>query len=364
MGGPHPEENRPVNTPTGRSAGARVHPPAPPLASHRLPTHNPPATVLTIVACLTTIRVEKVTRVSCSNPGARPAPVAHGPAPMNETDRHRRLLATLALIEGAAPANAAIMTSWLLAQPAGPHVAPHFAVAVDAALQRLSWYAAGPPATFLRETTAFLEGAGVHPAEQQRLQHLTAALDPSRLGTWLMLTAHGLDGGWHMAGRAPAAAPLATLAPGTHANRFRSWLQTHELTTLRRVRRALGDPTPSLELLIDLAPLGDYRAAALQQLFVQLDTPWFGSDFVALLREEGCHDCDLLIGFAPTGVARLGVATSSPTRRLSLLVGALMDPAVHEHLARTEAALDSGEPALLLFSRAGDAWDAEFHYLL
>jgi hypothetical protein len=283
---------------------------------------------------------------------------------MNLSDLHPRLLGTLALIDGAAPADAAIMTSWLQAQPAGAHVAPRYAVAVDAALQRLSWYAAGPPNLFLHETTAFLEGAGVHAAEQQRLQRLATALDPTRLGTWLMLTPHGLDGGWHMAGRAPAAAPLATLAQGPGVSAFRDWLQTHRVTTLRRVQRALGDPTPSLELLVDLAPLGDDRAPALQRLFTTLDVPWFGADFVTLLREEGCHACDMFIGFAPTGVTRLGIATPTPTRRLSLLVGALMDAAVHENLARVEAALAAAAPALLIFSRTADRWDAEFHYAL
>jgi hypothetical protein len=190
-------------------------------------------------------------------------------------------------------------------------------------------------------------------AERGRLGEIADALAPERLGAWLAVADHGLDGGWVIDEPTPLSRAWVAAPESRALDRVMDWAELYDVTMCLRVRRSVGAGTPWTELVLevpgDAAPTQFERADVLIRALGVAPLP---------AVEESWPDSRegpifLLIQLISDGVTRIGALAREPSPgAVAALLraaaagaqGAAGAARAAEALARLEAALGTGGP--------------------
>lgn len=257
-----------------------------------------------------------------------------------------------------------LLGNWLQGQPKLLDQQTHYTAVIDAQLTRITFLIDGPVHAFQPLIGDFITSVGASDSDKKTMIQLVSDLEPDQVGTWFTWSGVGVDGGWHLHGEFGLDDVLRWLPPQSALAAFQAWRASTGVKRGWQLRRSLGEPTPVFELDIDLEPLGADPMPSLQKLYKNLQAQWIGASLVDLFAEEQVGSVNLKLALTEEGLSRIGLIVPSPSRKLALLLGTLIDQNAHEKLARIEGMLGVEMPVQLVFSRIIGSWDVTYYYEL
>lgn len=278
-----------------------------------------------------------------------------------------RIIAGLRALPLADDDGSEIVVSWLEVQPepeeAGEADPTTWTVGLSSDGARLTWYAAGLTELFVPTIGAFLMEAG---ASDEELASMAAAgehLEPAAAGSWVELSADGLDGGWFFPAPAPLAKARAYAPQHAVTAQLLDWARRCSAQTAAQIRRAV---TPGDELSELLLPIpGRDRAQDLdfaKHALEMLGAPWFGADVARALADADDSSRLLVVTLNGAGLARAGVLLTEPSPRAARALALLAPGASAATLDRFERALGVAGPRWIAAMQRPEGFSVELYY--
>jgi hypothetical protein len=201
------------------------------------------------------------------------------------------------------------LTDWLREQPMpldGDDGGDQMIVSTSSDVRRISWWAAGPTQRFIPVVVDFMKRMGANRVQAETIAAAGAHMEPDSCGSWIEVSAAGLDGGWYF----PSILSLAaarTYAAATVANqRLGRWATEVGADRCVQLRRSLAAPQPITEWLIPLPAVNTKtQLDQAQRAFERLQVPWIGPHLAEVVA--GLESMALRIALTDAGVSRIGL---------------------------------------------------------
>ncbi len=278
-----------------------------------------------------------------------------------------RVIAGLRALPLADDEDAEILVRWLEVQPepeeAGEADPTTWTVGLSSDGSRLTWYAAGPTELFVPTIGAFLMEAG---ASDEELENMAAAgehLEPKAAGSWIELSAGGLDGGWFFPSPAPLAKARAYVAQHPVAAQLLEWARRCSAQSAAQLRRSVTAGEEVTELLLPIP--GRDRAQDLDLAKHGLEmvgAPWFGAGVARALADADDSSRLLVAALTGAGLARAGVLLTEPSPHTARALALLAPGASARALDRFEAALGVAGPQWAAAIQRPEGFSVELYY--
>ncbi|MEZ4266664.1 MAG: hypothetical protein R3F39_09825 [Myxococcota bacterium] len=278
-----------------------------------------------------------------------------------------RMLAGLRTLPLAADDDAEILVSWLEIQPEpeSPREADPttWTVGLSSDGSRLTWYAAGLTEAFVPTIGEFLMEAGASGEELEGMAAAGQHLEPTAAGSWVELSAGGLDGGWFFPSPAPLAKARAYAPQHAVTAQLLDWARRCSAQAAAQFRRSVTPGEEVSELLLPIP--GRDRAQDLdlaKHALEMLGAPWFRTDVARALVDADDTSRLLVVGLNGAGLARAGVLLTEPSPRAARALALLAAGTSPSALDRFEAALGVAGPQWVAAIQRPEGFSVELYY--
>jgi hypothetical protein len=278
-----------------------------------------------------------------------------------------RIVAGLRTLPLADDDDAEILVSWLEVQPEpeepGEADPTTWTVGLSSDGSRLTWYAAGLAELFVPTIGAFLMEAGASGEELESMAAAGEHLEPTATGSWVELSAQGLDGGWFFPAPAPLAKARAYVAQHPATAQLLEWARRSSAQTAAQIRRSVTPGEEVSELLLPIP--GRDRAQDLdfaKHGFEMIGAPWFRADVARALADADDSSRLLVAALNGSGLARAGVLLTEPSPRAARALALLAPGASASALDRFESALGVAGPQWVAAIQRPEGFSVELYY--
>lgn len=262
--------------------------------------------------------------------------------------------------------NAKLLTEWLDRQPEiADDDLSELMVALSSSLQSLTWYAATAPNLCLETTGDFLLDLGASQSEMELLTQAGKQIQPKSLGTWLQLTADGLNGGWYFPEPTTTYRILNIVADSPERELLLQWAETNKVIDCQQIRRAVIKSQPMTELFFSLPEVSlSEQMAIARAAFKIFELSWFGSELETTLEDLGVSEIGIVSQFIPEGISQLGIVIIEPSTTMVLTLCYLSEDFGDRQLAMFEGSLGVEKVDFLTLTQNSWGLATEIYYLL
>jgi len=189
-------------------------------------------------------------------------------------------------------------------------------VSTSASMEKLTWRTAGPQNLFIQKMVDFFWNVGAPESEIDRLNDVGALINPSKIGSWIDMSAKGgMDGGWFFPVDIALALAIEAADPGEPSRLVTDWATQFKVESCFSVGRDMGAAPPRQTEIRVRLPGATFAAQfeIAQAAFSQFGFPAIAAEAVAIFKAEGKTDLCLSIITSSEGFVRLGLMMPNPS---------------------------------------------------
>ncbi|MGL4651740.1 MAG: hypothetical protein ACRC1H_20195 [Caldilineaceae bacterium] len=270
--------------------------------------------------------------------------------------------------------NMELLEAWLHSLPLPTDDAPGeplsaLGLHVTGDLQRLTWFAAGDPATVIPPMAEYLQSVNTSTEELDRLSAAGAAVEPVVLGSFFESRSDGVNAGWFFPGRAGFRLAMGQVDHPPFRDALLRWAADFPDAEVLSIGRAMGAGAPYTRLTVTLpqSVVGDLSEAlpAAMALFDALEAPLPPDEALAELQVQPPTALGASFWMDADGLLKAGLVAWEPS--LSLMI-ALADTAgvtgSLDALASLQALLDVTDASAVELQTRADGYGIELMYEL
>lgn len=192
-----------------------------------------------------------------------------------------------------------------------------FYVSTSANMEKLTWRTAGPQNIFIQKMVDFFWNVGAPESEIDRLNDVGALINPSKIGSWIDMSAKGgMDGGWFFPVDIELSLAIEAADPGEPSRLVTDWASTHKVESCFSVGRDMGAAPPrQTEIRVKLpGDTFEKQFAVAVAAFSSFGFPAIAPEVVSIFQSEKKTDLCLSIITSSEGFVRLGLMMPNPSQ--------------------------------------------------
>jgi len=250
-----------------------------------------------------------------------------------------------------------------------------FQLSVSAAIQKLTWRAAGPQNAFIQKMVDFFWNVGAPESEIDKLNDVGALINPTKIGSWIdMSEKGGMDGGWYFPVSNTIKLALAASDPGDPTTVVEEWATKHNVKQSYSVGRDMGAAPPrQTEIFLQLPGDDvDTQISIALDAFSAFQFPPIPDGATKIMKEKSNAGICLSIITSAEGFVRLGILVPKPSRDCVDALCSIVDASA-DNIHRLESSIQSSGPAFVEYQHLtegfgygvyNEGFDVVFHYSL
>ena len=192
-------------------------------------------------------------------------------------------------------------------------------ISASSDLEKISWRTAGPQNIFIQRMVDFFWNVGAPEPEIDRLNDVGASINPTRIGSWIDMSAKGgMDGGWFFPVDITADHSLDAADDGEPKSKLDQWIKQHNVLACFSVGRDMGAAPPrQTEVRLEM-PGSDFfeQYKIVMDAFGLFGFPPLPEGAADILQQHHPNGLALSVITSCEGFVRMGVMVRNPQKEL------------------------------------------------